>query len=77
MKNYCQKYSLPCEIFQVPSSEYNSAGNFQDKARQIRYVFCQKLAEKYQTKYIVVAHHWDDHCETYLLQKQRKSLVDY
>jgi len=25
----------------------------------------------------VVAHHQDDHCETYLLQKDRKNLVDY
>ena len=35
------------------------------------------MAQKYQTKYIVVAHHQDDHCETYLLQKNRKNLVDY
>ena len=25
----------------------------------------------------MVAHHQDDHCETYLLQKDRKNLVDY
>lgn len=35
------------------------------------------MAQKYQTEYIVVAHHQDDHCETYLLQKNRKNLVDY
>ncbi|CAG8453571.1 1142_t:CDS:2 [Racocetra fulgida] len=74
VKNYCQKYSLPCEIYQVQNSEYNSVSNFQDRARQIRYNFFQKLAAKYQTKYIVVAHHRDDHRETYLLQKQKKSL---
>jgi len=77
VKNYCQKYSLPYEIYPVQGLEYNSVSNFQDRARKIRYDFFQKLAQKYQTKYIVVAHHFDDHLETYLLQKQRKSLVDY
>jgi len=77
VRNYCQKYSLPCEVYQVKGSEYNSISNFQDKARQIRYGFCQELAQKYQTKYIVVGHHLDDHLETYLLQKKRKSFVEY
>src|SRR5271166_4493509 len=75
--NYCQKYSLPCEVYQVKGSECNSISNFQDRARQIRYNFFQRLADKYQTKYVIVAHHRDDHLETYLLQKQRKSLVEY
>ncbi|CAG8658055.1 1976_t:CDS:2 [Ambispora leptoticha] len=77
VRNYCQKYSLPCEVYQVKGSEHNSISNFQDRARKIRYDFLQKLADKYQTKYIAVAHHLDDHLETYLLQKQRKSLVEY
>lgn len=77
VRNYCQKYSLPCEVYQTKDSEYGSISNFQDKARQIRYDFFQDLADKYQTKYIVVAHHLNDHLETYLLQKKRKSLVEH
>ena len=77
VRNYCQKYSLSCEIYQMKGSEYSSISNFQDRARQIRYNFLQNLADKYQTKYIVVAHHLDDYLETYLLQKKRKSLVEY
>jgi tRNA(Ile)-lysidine synthetase-like protein len=77
VRDYCQKYSLPCEVYQFQGSEYSSISNFQDKARKIRYDFFRKLADKYRTKYIVVAHHLDDHLETYLLQKQRCSLVDY
>jgi bifunctional protein TilS/HprT len=65
---------LPCEVYHSKSIP---KGNFQDQARQIRYTFFQQLAIKYQTKYIIVAHHFDDHLETYLLQKQRRSLVDY
>jgi len=77
VRNYCQKHFLACEVYQVKGSEYNSTSNFQDRARKIRYDFFQKLANKYQTKYIVVAHHLDDHLETYLLQKQRNSLVEH
>ena len=77
VRNYCQKYSLPYEVYHFQGFEYHSISNFQDRARQIRYDFFQKLADKYQTKYVVVAHHLDDHLETYLLQKQRKSLVEY
>ena len=77
VRSYCQKHSLPCEVYQVKGFEYNSISNFQDRARKIRYDFFQKLANKYQTKHIVVAHHLDDHLETYLLQKQRKSLVEH
>ena len=77
VKNYCQKHSLLLEIHQEKNGNHFSKINFQDKARKIRYNFFQKLADKNQTKYIVVAHHFDDHLETYLLQKQRKSLVDY
>lgn len=77
VKNYCQKYSLSLEVYQAKDSDYSLKGNFQDKARQIRYDFFQKIAEKHQTKHIVTAHHFDDHLETYLLQSQRRSLVDY
>ena len=74
VKNYCQKYSL---LYEVYHSKNIPKGNFQAQARRIRYTFFQQLATKYQTKYIIVAHHFDDHLETYLLQKQRHSLVDY
>src|SRR3954451_15338483 len=74
VRSYCQKYSLLCEVYQFQGSEYSSVSNFQDRARKVRYDFLQKLADKYRTKYIAVAHHLDDHLETYLLQKKRKSL---
>ena len=77
VRNYCQEYSLFCEVYQVKGTEYNSVSNFQDRARKIRYDFFQGLADKYRTKYIVIAHHLDDHLETYLLQRQRGSLVEY
>jgi tRNA(Ile)-lysidine synthase len=77
IRNYCQNYSLNFEVKSIKKSEYSPKINFQDQARKIRYEFFQNLAAKYQTKYIVIAHHQGDYLETYLLQKERKSLVDY
>lgn len=77
VRNYCQNYSLNFEVKSVKETDYSSKINFQAQARKIRYDFFQELAAKYQTKYIALAHHCDDHLETYLLQKQRNSLVDY
>ena len=77
VRNYCLKYSLPFEVYHAENANYLSKGNFQDRARKIRYNFFQKLVDKCQTRYIVIAHHFNDHLETYMIQKQRKSLVDY
>ncbi|KLL02336.1 MAG: tRNA(Ile)-lysidine synthase [Mycoplasmataceae bacterium RC_NB112A] len=74
VQDYCQKYSLLCEVYEV---EKISPGNFQEQARQIRYTFFQNLAQKHHTNSVIVAHHFDDHLETYLLQKKRRSLVNY
>src|SRR5436853_6693631 len=57
VQNYCQKHSLIYEIHLVKDIP---KGNFQEQARRIRYTFFQQLAQKYKTKYIVVAHHFND-----------------
>ncbi|CAM3097288.1 tRNA lysidine(34) synthetase TilS [Leuconostoc rapi] len=41
------------------------------KARQLRYLFFEKLAHQYHTETIVVAHHADDQAETVLLKLVR------
>lgn len=45
------------------------------KARQLRYLFFEKLAHQYHTQTIVVAHHADDQAETVLLQLVRGGQV--
>ncbi|WNE40273.1 MAG: tRNA(Ile)-lysidine synthase [Mycoplasmataceae bacterium] len=77
VRDYCQKYSLNFEVKSVKETEYSPKINFQAQARKIRYDFFQELATKHQSKHIVIAHHYDDSLETYLLQKKRKSIVDY
>ncbi|RHZ36512.1 tRNA lysidine(34) synthetase TilS [endosymbiont GvMRE of Glomus versiforme] len=76
VKKYCQKWNLPFFAYQVQPQEYSQVKNFQAWARKKRYDFFQQLAQQKQTKYIIVAHHLDDHLETYLLQKEKKTLVE-
>ena len=79
VRNYCQQKKIKFESIKLTKKDYqqNWQNNFQSLARNIRYNFFFDLAEKYQTKKIVIAHHLDDHLETYLLQKQKGNLVNY
>lgn len=77
VRAYCQKYSLPLVVRLVEKAEYPHPSNFQAWARLIRYNFCRTVARQHHTRYLVVAHHRNDHHETYLLQKKRQNLVDY
>lgn len=52
-------------------------GNFQNKAREIRYRFFAKIQQKYHFDAVLVAHHLDDNIETYLIQESRKTNVFY
>ncbi len=42
-------------------------GNFEEKAREFRYSFFEKLRKKYHAKYVAVAHTQDDQAETILM----------
>jgi tRNA(Ile)-lysidine synthetase-like protein len=77
VKKYCQIWNLPCFVCSIKPNDYLLAKNFQSWAREKRYNFFQKIARQKQTKYVITAHHLDDHLETYLFQKQRKSLVEH
>lgn len=48
-------------------------GNFQESARELRYAHLEKLAEKYNTPYIITGHHADDLAETILMKLIRGS----
>lgn len=51
--------------------------NFEDAARTIRYQIFREEFEREPFDCIFVAHQKDDLVETYLMQKERKNLVDY
>lgn len=80
VKKLCTKYNLQLELLDVTDEIYDSISenNFQNKARIIRYDFFKKIAKKYNTNKILVAHHLDDFLETaYMQQKQSTNLNFY
>lgn len=48
--------------------------NFEDWARTIRYTYFKNVTEAKRLNGILVAHHLDDLIETYIIQKNRKSI---
>ena len=71
VRNYCEQHNIPLHVAYCPT-EYQ--GNFQAYARDFRYDFFKQLVQEYQLEGVLVAHQLDDHLETYLIQKKRKSI---
>lgn len=74
VRAFCQSHHIPIEIrFQ----KEECTENFQAFARKQRYLFYHDVILKYQAEGVLVAHHMDDHIETYLMQRQRESIPSY
>lgn len=71
VRNFCKLHHVPFFV-KYCDPKYN--GNFQAYARKFRYEFFKELCEMYDCKSVLVAHHQDDLLETYMMQKQRKSI---
>ena len=52
-------------------------GNFEAWARDFRYEFFKELYDKYNAKYLFVAHNLDDFIETYYIQKERNIVTRF
>lgn len=70
VRKYCEENGIPCVI---RKQNKTCQGNFQAFAREERYRFYKELLDEYKAQRVLLAHHLDDHLETYLMQKQRKS----
>ncbi len=77
VEKFCQGLRLPFFSSKINPEEYLFVKNFQSWARNYRYTFFSEVARKNKSNHVVLAHHSDDHIETYLLQKERKSLVNH
>lgn len=74
VKDYCKERSIEVEVLEPT---FDNKSNFQSWARKVRYDFFFEIAAKNDTDQIYVAHHLDDHLETYLFQKSRNMLCDH
>lgn len=70
IEEYCLKNNIIFEYFKIDN--YN-CDNFHNQAREIRYKFFEDVLKKYNSKYLLTAHHGDDLIETILMRITRGS----
>ena len=73
LKEFCEHNGLIFEC--LDASKIKKEGNFEAWARQIRYMFFKQMYVKYHAQALFIGHQQDDLLETYLLQKDRNSVV--
>ncbi len=76
VSEYCAKYGLPFYYKEFHSHDYID-GNFQDRARSLRYDFYKGIYRLYRCQGVVLGHHLDDHLETIYMQLQRHNTIHY
>ncbi len=73
LKEYCQQNNI---IFESIKIEKFTENNFENEARKKRYLFYEKILNKYNSKYLFLAHHGDDLIETIIMKINRGSNLE-
>lgn len=74
--DYCARYGIPFYYKAFQEKDYHD-GNFQAKARTLRYNFYQEIYKLYKCQGLILGHHLDDHLETVYMQLQRHNTIHY
>jgi tRNA(Ile)-lysidine synthase len=82
VRNYCLKNNIKLEVLRVSEEMYRDykkmyGNNFECVARNIRYDFFITNLKKYNAKYILVGHNYNDHLETAYSMMEKKSKALY
>ena len=72
LKEYCQKNNICLYVY---DNKEKVTKNIEARARDIRYNFFKKIYDEKRFDALLVAHHFDDSIETYILQKRRNLKV--
>lgn len=72
LSSYCKERNIP--FFSLDARKFEMEGNFQAWARDLRYNFFKEVYNQVDAKGLFVAHHLDDLLETYIMQKERRSI---
>ncbi|MEE3344216.1 MAG: tRNA lysidine(34) synthetase TilS [Bacilli bacterium] len=73
LKEYCLNNNI---IFESTTIKEYKENNFENEARKKRYDFYQKIINKYNAKYLFLAHHGDDLIETIIMKIVRGSNLE-
>ena len=73
LKNYCTKNNI---IFECMKINKYTEKNFENEARKKRYAFYEKILNKYNSHYLLLAHHGDDLIETIMMKIVRGSNLE-
>lgn len=74
VKKYCEDNNIVFEGFKIDS--YTNNKFTENEARKKRYDFFERVLKKYNTKYLLTAHHGDDLIETVLMRIVRGSNIN-
>ena len=73
-EEYIRKFSKENNIkLEIAQFNFNDLSNFESVARSKRYEFFEKVAQKYNAKYILLAHHANDNLETMIMRFIKQS----
>ncbi len=75
VKDYCKNHNI--KFNRLNFNPKDVKGNFQAAARLSRYEYFNKICQLHKLDAVLVAHHKDDHIETYLMQINKGLGVDY
>ena len=68
--NYCKENNIICVVKEL---YFETTNNFQEEARNKRYMFFEEVVKEYRADYLVLAHHAQDNTETVLMRLLRGS----
>ena len=74
LRAFCKEKNVQLYVF---DNNIKFENNVEARCRELRYNFFRQLFDLHHYDALLVAHQQDDHLETYLLQKERKNLVNY
>lgn len=73
LSTFCENNNITFETTTIKNYTEN---NFENEARKKRYTFYEQILNKYNTKYLFLAHHGDDLIETILMKIARGSNLE-
>ena len=76
VSDYCFEHGIPFYYKEFHKADYKE-GNFQDRARTLRYDFYKEVYELYNCDGLILGHHLDDHLENIYMQLSRHNTIHY